>query len=58
MADILVRKMRSEVQNSTRQTLEALSKNFGAEKVLIDFTDSKLIQSKLSPIFLEEKNRK
>jgi len=55
MADNLVRKMRSEVQNSTRQTLEALSKNFGAEKVLIDFTDSKLIQSKLSPILLEEK---
>lgn len=55
MADNLVRKMRSEVQNSTRQTLEALSKNFGAEKVLIDFTDSKLVQSKLSPILLEEK---
>jgi len=48
MADNLVRKMRSEVQNSARQTLEALSKNFGAEKVLIDFTDSKLVQSKVS----------
>jgi hypothetical protein len=57
MADNLVRKMRSEVQNSARQTLEALSKNFGAEKVLIDFTDSKLIQSKLSPTILEEKNK-
>jgi hypothetical protein len=50
--------MRSEVQNSARQTLEALSKNFGAEKVLIDFTDSKLIQSKVSSFLLEEKVKK
>jgi len=58
MAENLVRKMRSEVENSCRQTLEAISKNFGAEKVLIDFTDSKLIQSKVSSILLEEKNKK
>ena len=58
MAENLVRKMRSEVQNSARQTLEALSKNFGAEKVLIDFTDSKLIQSKINSALLGEKNKK
>jgi len=58
MADNLVRKMRSEVQNSARQTLEALSKNFGAEKVLIDFTDSKLVQSKVSTFLSEEKDKK
>ena len=58
MAENLVRKMRSEVQNSASQTLEALSKNFGAEKVLIDFTDSKLVQSKVSSSLLEEKDKK
>ncbi len=58
MADNLVRKMRSEVQNSARQTLETLSKNFGVEKVLIDFTDSQLIQSKVSTFLLEEKEKK
>jgi hypothetical protein len=31
---------------------------FGAEKVLIDFTDSKLIQSKVSSILLKEKTKK
>ena len=57
MADNLVRKMRSEVQNSARQTLEALSKNFGAGKVLVDFTDSELIQSKISTFLLEKKGK-
>lgn len=55
MAENLVKKMRSEVQNSARQTLEILSKSFGAEKVLVDFTDSKLLQSKLVSIDLENK---
>ncbi len=56
MAENLVQKMRSEVQNSARQTLETLSKSFGAEKVLIDFTDSKLIQSKVSSALLGTSN--
>jgi len=57
MADNLVRKMRSEVQNSARQTLKALSKNLGAEKAFIDFTDSELIQSKVSTLLLEKKGK-
>jgi len=57
MAENLVKKMRSEVQNSARQTLETLSKNFGAERVLVDFTDSKLVQSKVISIDLEEKKQ-
>lgn len=57
MAENLVKKMRSEVQNSARQTLEALSKNFGAERVLVDFTDSKLLQSKVISLDLEKKSK-
>jgi hypothetical protein len=47
MARTFVEKMQSEVQNSARQTLEALGKAFGAEKVTVDFTDSKLVQTKV-----------
>ncbi len=57
MAENLVRKMRSEVQNSARQTLETLSKSFGAERVLVDFSDSKLLQSKIVSIDLKEKSK-
>ena len=38
-----VQKMQSEVQNSAKQTLEALAKGFGAEAVTVDFSESELI---------------
>ena len=44
MADEFVSKMQSEVQNSAKQTMEALAKAFGAESVVIDFSDSLLVQ--------------
>ena len=44
MADEFVSKMQSEVQNSAKQTMEALAKAFGAESVVIDFSDSQLVQ--------------
>jgi hypothetical protein len=47
MAKSFVEKMQSEVQNSARQTLEALGKAFGAKDITVDFTDSKLIQTKV-----------
>jgi len=47
MAKTFVEKMQSEVQNSARQTLEALGKAFGADHVTVDFADSKLIQTKV-----------
>lgn len=40
----LVEKMRSEVQNSARQTLSALAKAFGAEHVDFDFDTAELVQ--------------
>jgi len=42
-----VDKMRSEVQNSAKQTLETLGKAFGADSVTIDFSGSELIQTKV-----------
>jgi hypothetical protein len=47
MAKELVQKMRSEVQKSARQTLEALAKGFGANEVTLDFKDSELVQLKV-----------
>jgi hypothetical protein len=47
MAKTFVEKMQSEVQDSARQTLEALGKAFGAAHITVDFADSKLIQAKV-----------
>ena len=47
IAEQFVRNMQSEVQGSARKTMEALAKAFGAEKVKVDFTDSKLVQAKV-----------
>jgi hypothetical protein len=44
MAKRFVEKMQSEVQASARQTLEALGKAFGAQRVTVDFSDSQLVQ--------------
>ena len=47
MAKTFVEKMQSEVQSSARQTLQALGKAFGADTVTVDFTASKLVQTKV-----------
>lgn len=47
VAKNFVQKMRSEVQTSARQTLEALAQAFGAHTVSIDFSEAKLIQTKI-----------
>ena len=47
MAKDFVEKMRSEVQNSAKQTLEVLGQSFGAEVVTVDFSDSELVQTKI-----------
>jgi hypothetical protein len=52
MAGQLVNKMRSEVQNSARKTLEALAKNFGAERATLDFTHADLVRSKVETAVL------
>ncbi len=47
MAKDFVEKMQSEVQASAKQTLEVLGKSFGAEAVMVDFSDSELVQTKI-----------
>lgn len=47
MAKDFVNKMKSEVQNSARQTLETLGKAFGADNIALDFSKSELIQTKV-----------
>lgn len=44
LAEAMVQRIQSEVQTSAEQTLKALARGFGAEKILIDFTESKLLQ--------------
>jgi hypothetical protein len=47
MAKEFANKMQSEVQNSATQTLEAIGKAFGAEKVTLDFSEAQLVQTKI-----------
>lgn len=44
-SEALVLKMRSEVQNSARNTLAALARGFGATRVTVDFSGSKIVQA-------------
>lgn len=45
LAEGVVQKLQAEVENSARQTMLALARNLGAEKVTIDFSQSKIIPS-------------
>jgi hypothetical protein len=47
MAERYGSRMLLAVQNSAKQTLETLAKAFGAEEVVIDFSNSELIQTKI-----------
>jgi hypothetical protein len=48
MAHELAKKMQSEVQKSTVQTLEVLAKSFGAKNITVDFSDAELIQTEVN----------
>ena len=45
LAMTMVERMESEVQLSAEQTLEALARGFGAKRIDVDFTDSRLVQA-------------
>jgi hypothetical protein len=47
IAGDFVDKLRSEVQSSARQTLETLGKALGARIVMVDFSGSELVQTKV-----------
>jgi len=50
MAKEFTDKMQSEVQKSATQTLEAIGKAFGAEKVTLDFSEAQLVQTKIDSV--------
>ncbi len=58
LAEGVVNKIQSEVENSARQTLQTLAKSFGVTKVKIDFSQSKIVASSVNANELEEKMRK
>lgn len=45
LAEGVVNKLQSEVENSARQTLQTLTKSFGVKRVKIDFSQSKIVPS-------------
>jgi hypothetical protein len=45
MAHELVQKIQSEVQKSAAHTLEILARGFGANKIVVDFSDSGVLQT-------------
>ncbi len=53
LAEGVVNKLQSEVENSARQTLQTLTKGFDIKQVRIDFSQSKIIPSKINATELE-----
>jgi hypothetical protein len=54
LAEGVVNKLQSEVENSARQTLTTLAKSLGIQKVDIDFSQSKIVPSAINTIDLEK----
>ncbi|MDD4364044.1 MAG: DUF4230 domain-containing protein, partial [Atribacterota bacterium] len=53
LAEGVVNKLQSEVENSARQTLQTLTKSFDIKQVRIDFSQSKIIPSNINTAELE-----
>lgn len=58
LAEGVVHKLQREVENSARQTMLTLSRNLGAERVDLDFSQSKIIPSAVYAGKLEAKIQK
>ena len=58
LAEGVVNKLQSEVENSARQTLLTLVKSLGVEKVAIDFSQSKIVPSTVQTNELEANMQK
>ena len=58
LAEGVVNKIQSEVENSARQTLQTLTRSFGIQKVTIDFSQSKIVPSSVNANELEENMQK
>ena len=58
LAEGVVSKIKSEIENSARQTLLTLTKNLGIAKAKIDFSQSSIIRSGVNASELEESMQK
>jgi hypothetical protein len=58
LAEGVVNKIQSEVENSASQTLQTLTKSLGIKKVKIDFSQSKILPSSVNTNELEENMQK
>ena len=48
MANQLIKQLSSEIEKSARQTMEMLAKSFGAESVILDFSESQLMEKEVT----------
>jgi hypothetical protein len=53
MANQLIKKLSSEIEKSAMQTMEMLAKSFGAESVVLDFSESQLVEKKVTDLSRE-----
>jgi hypothetical protein len=50
MANQLIEQLSSEIEKSARQTMEMLAKSFGAESVVLDFSESQLLEKEVTDL--------
>lgn len=53
MANQLIEQLSSEIEKSARQTMEMLAKSFGAESVVLDFSQSQLMEKEVTDLSKE-----
>jgi hypothetical protein len=50
MANQLIKQLSSEIEKSARQTMEMLAKSFGARSVVLDFSESQLMEREVTDL--------
>jgi hypothetical protein len=53
MANQLIKELSSEIEKSARQTMEMLAKSFGAQSVVLDFSESQLMEKEVTDLSQE-----
>ena len=53
MANQLIEQLSSEIEKSARQTMDMLAKSFGAESVVLDFSESQLLEKEVTDLSKE-----
>jgi hypothetical protein len=53
MANQLIKQLSSEIEKSARQTMEMLAKSFGAQSVVLDFSESQVTEKEITDLSQE-----